>query len=188
MIARRLLAVALAGAAFGAAACGDDDSSSDASTQAAAPAATETQPAATTDAPPPNLEPVKPISKDLSKKPKIPRPEGDAPPTLVKYDVVVGDGPEAKAGDTVSVQYVGVSWSTGKQFDASWDRNEEPFAFQLGGQQVIPGWDQGVAGMKVGGRRELIIPPDLAYGAQGSPPDIAPGETLVFVIDLQQVQ
>lgn len=187
---RRLLALALAGTALAFAACGDDDepSSSDAATTTEAAASAETTATSSAEAPPPNLEPVLPISKDLEKKPSIPKPKGDAPPALVKHDVVVGDGPEARAGDTVSVQYVGVSWSTGKQFDASWDRNEEPFTFQLGAQQVIPGWDQGVEGMRVGGRRELVIPPDLAYGAQGSPPDIAPGETLVFVIDLQQVQ
>ena len=84
------------------------------------------------------------------------------------------------------MQYVGVSFSTGEQFDASWDRGQ-PFQFQLGAQMVIPGWDQGVAGMKVGGRRRLVIPPDLAYGRQGSPPAIGPSETLVFVIDLVSI-
>jgi peptidylprolyl isomerase len=87
----------------------------------------------------------------------------------------------------VSVQYVGVNFSNGQQFDASWDSGQ-PFEFPLGGGSVIPGWDQGVEGMKVGGRRELIIPPDLGYGAQGQPPDIPPNETLVFVIDLLDVK
>ena len=87
----------------------------------------------------------------------------------------------------MQVQYVGISFKNGRQFDASWDRGE-PFAFQLGAGQVIPGWDQGVEGMKVGGRRQLVIPPDLAYGKQGSPPAIGPNETLVFVIDLLGVQ
>jgi peptidylprolyl isomerase len=86
----------------------------------------------------------------------------------------------------VTVSYVGVAHSTGEEFDASWNRGE-PFRFRLGSGQVIPGWDQGVAGMKVGGRRMLVIPPDLAYGEQGSPPVIAPGETLVFVVDLEKI-
>jgi peptidylprolyl isomerase len=124
-----------------------------------------------------------PISTDTSKKPVIPKPQGTPPSKLVIKNIVQGKGAPAKAGDTVTVQYVGVSWSTGQQFDASWDRNE-PFSFPLGQGQVIPGWDQGVAGMKPGGRRELVIPPDLAYGPSGSPPAIGPNETLVFVIDL----
>ena len=86
----------------------------------------------------------------------------------------------------VSVEYVGVGYESGKEFDASWGR--EPFAFQLGAGMVIPGWDQGVEGMKAGGRRELIIPPELAYGAAGSPPAIGPNETLIFVIDLLAVE
>ncbi|MFN8161754.1 MAG: FKBP-type peptidyl-prolyl cis-trans isomerase [Solirubrobacterales bacterium] len=124
---------------------------------------------------------------DTSTKPDVEVPSGAPPKTLVKKEVVVGDGSEAKPGDTVKVQYVGVLYNNGKQFDASWDRNQ-PFSFQLGGGQVIPGWDQGVEGMRVGGRRELIIPPDLGYGAQGAPPDIPPNATLVFVIDLLAVQ
>jgi peptidylprolyl isomerase len=87
----------------------------------------------------------------------------------------------------VSVDYVGVNFSSGQQFDASWDRGE-PFQFQLGAGQVIPGWDEGVKGMRVGGRRVLTIPPDLAYGPAGSPPVIGPNETLVFVVDLRKVQ
>jgi peptidylprolyl isomerase len=126
-------------------------------------------------------------STDTSTKPVVDVPSGDPPTELVSEDIVVGDGATAEAGDQVTVQYVGVDYSTGKQFDASWD-NGQPFPFQLGGGQVIPGWDQGVEGMKVGGRRELTIPPDLAYGAQGSPPDIGPDATLVFVIDLLDVQ
>ena len=124
------------------------------------------------------------VSTDLATKPTIPRAQGAPPTTLVKRDVVVGKGAVAAAGQTLSVQYVGVSRATGKQFDASWD-NGQPFTFPLGGGQVIPGWDQGLVGMKVGGRRELIIPPDLAYGPQGSPPVIGPNETLIFVIDLK---
>lgn len=116
-------------------------------------------------------------------KPKVTVPKGAPPKKLVIKDLEEGTGAEAKAGDEVSVQYVGVDYKTGKQFDASWDRGE-PFTFQLGAGMVIPGWDQGVEGMKVGGRRELIIPPELAYGPEGSPPAIGPNETLIFVIDL----
>lgn len=116
-------------------------------------------------------------------KPTVAVPDGPPPTQLVSKDLIVGTGPVATPGQTVSVQYVGVAYSTKKQFDASWDRGQ-PFDFPLGGGQVIKGWDQGVPGMKVGGRRELIIPPDLAYGANSPSPDIKPGETLVFVIDL----
>nr|WP_225955342.1 FKBP-type peptidyl-prolyl cis-trans isomerase [Kibdelosporangium phytohabitans] len=98
-------------------------------------------------------------------------------------DITVGDGPEAQSGHTVTVHYVGVSHSTGKQFDASWDRGDA-FQFPLGGGRVIQGWDQGVAGMKVGGRRKLTIPPHLGYGARGAGAAIKPNETLIFVVDL----
>jgi peptidylprolyl isomerase len=118
--------------------------------------------------------------------PAIQIPSGPAPTQLVKKDLKPGTGAEAAQGDKVGVQYVGVLYDNGTQFDSSFDRGQ-PFSFQLGGGQVIPGWDQGVAGMKVGGRRELIIPPDLAYGAQGRPPTIPPNATLVFVIDLVSV-
>ena len=125
--------------------------------------------------------------KNLDTKPKIEASTGTPPTSLEKEDIVVGDGAEAKEGDTVSVQYVGALYDTGKEFDASWDRGE-PFEFTLGSGQVIKGWDEGVAGMKVGGRRKLIIPPDLGYGAQGSPPTIPANATLVFVIDLESVK
>ncbi len=120
-------------------------------------------------------------------KPKVVVPKGAPPKTLVVRELEKGTGEEAKAGDEVTVQYVGVDYKTGKQFDASWDRGE-PFSFQLGAHQVIAGWDKGVEGMRVGGRRELIIPPSLAYGAAGSPPAIGPNATLVFVIDLLEVK
>ncbi|MDQ2729074.1 MAG: FKBP-type peptidyl-prolyl cis-trans isomerase [Actinomycetota bacterium] len=116
-------------------------------------------------------------------KPEVTIPDTEPPADLVKEDLEVGDGPEATAGKPVSVHYVGVSWSTGKQFDASWDRNE-PFAFGLGSGQVITGWDEGVVGMKVGGRRRLTIPPHLGYGDRGAGGVIKGGETLVFVVDL----
>src|SRR5262249_47519313 len=112
-----------------------------------------------------------PTSGPLSKEPTVSRPTGAPPTALVKRDLIVGSGPEAKAGQSVTVNYVGVLYSTGKVFDASWKRHE-PFSFSLGRGQVITGWDQGIAGMKVGGRRELIIPAPLAYGARGSPPAI----------------
>ncbi len=120
-------------------------------------------------------------------KPQVEIPAGEAPPsTLVTDDLVEGDGEEARAGQSVQVHYVGVAWSTGRQFDASWDRGQ-PFTFALGRGQVIKGWDQGVAGMKVGGRRKLTIPPSMGYGKRGAGP-IAGDETLVFVVDLLGVR
>ncbi len=169
LLRRRTIALGLTCAALMAAGCGGSDSEDEAKAPAA-PTETAT-----------------PESTPEPTKPKIAKPQGTAPKQLVKKDLRVGDGPVAQPGQLVQVQYVGVSFKTGKEFDASWDRGE-PFAFQLGAQQVIPGWDQGVAGMKVGGRRRLTIPPDLAYGAQGAPPAIGPNETLVFVVDLLAVQ
>lgn len=126
-------------------------------------------------------------SKSASKtKPKVEVPSGSPPKTLVSEDLIEGSGPLAEQGDEVTVQYVGVDFKTGEQFDASWDRGE-PFTFTLGAGEVIPGWDEGVAGMKVGGRRELIVPPRLAYGSQ-EVGTIAPNSTLVFVIDLLKVR
>lgn len=116
-------------------------------------------------------------------KPDVAVPEGDPPTDLVIDDLETGSGDEAVAGRDVSVHYVGVAWSNGRQFDASWDRSE-PFEFRLGAGQVISGWDHGVVGMRVGGRRQLTIPPDLGYGAQGAGGVIKGGETLVFVVDL----
>ena len=129
---------------------------------------------------------VTPTVTPIPTKPTITKPPGKEPKTLVKKDIQVGAGRAAKAGDKVSVQYVGVSYTNGRQFDASWDRGQ-PFDFTLGNGDVIQGWDQGVAGMKVGGRRQLVIPADLAYGPQGSPPNIGPNETLIFVIDLLKI-
>jgi peptidylprolyl isomerase len=116
-------------------------------------------------------------------KPKVTVPTGAPPKQLEVKELEEGSGAEAKSGDEVTVQYVGVNYKNGKEFDSSWSRSE-PFTFALGSSSVIPGWEQGVEGMKVGGRRELIIPPELAYGEAGSPPAIGPNETLVFVIDL----
>jgi peptidylprolyl isomerase len=116
-------------------------------------------------------------------KPEVDFPEGDPPADLEITDIQPGDGPEAKAGDTVRVHYVGVAFSTGEEFDSSWDRGD-PLQFRLGAGQVIAGWDRGVQGMRVGGRRKLVIPPGLAYGDRGAGRSIAPGETLIFVCDL----
>ena len=160
---RRLILLVLACAALLVAGCGSDSSKE---SEATSTPAAEATPEAT--------------------KPEITVPKGKAPKKLVVKDIKEGTGAEAKAGSNVTVQYVGTSFKNGRQFDASWDRGE-PFSFQLGAGSVIPGWDQGVQGMKVGGRRQLVIPPDLAYGPQGSPPAIGPNETLVFVVDLVSV-
>lgn len=119
-------------------------------------------------------------------KPEIDFPGDTAPTDLEVVDDVVGTGPEAKAGDTVSVNYVGVAYSTGEEFDASYNRGT-PLQFKLGVGMVIAGWDQGVQGMKVGGRRTLRIPPHLAYGAGGVPGTIGANESLIFVCDLEGV-
>jgi peptidylprolyl isomerase len=124
-----------------------------------------------------------PTSGPLSKEPKVTPPTGAAPSKLETKELIAGTGAEAKAGDTVTVNYVGVLYKNGKEFNASWE-TKEPFSFALGKGQVIPGWDQGIPGMKVGGRRELIIPASLAYGTKGSPPKIPGNEALVFVVDL----
>ncbi|MFB7513233.1 FKBP-type peptidyl-prolyl cis-trans isomerase [Streptomyces sp. NPDC056144] len=119
-------------------------------------------------------------------KPEITVPEGEAPTELTIRDLVVGDGLEAKPGRVVRVHYVGVTFASGKEFDASWDRGE-PFKFAVGGGRVIKGWDRGIRGMKVGGRREIVVPPRLGYGNQSPTPAIPPGSTLVFVVDLLSV-
>ena len=123
----------------------------------------------------------------MATKPAVTIPSGAPPDDLVIEDLTLGTGTEATSGKTVDVHYVGVGWSSQKQFDASWDRGD-PFSFQLGAGRVIKGWDQGVAGMKVGGRRRLTIPAKLGYGERGAGRDIKPGETLVFVVDLLAVK
>lgn len=120
-------------------------------------------------------------------KPEVSIPDGVPPTALAMEDLIVGKGTEATSGRTVEVHYVGVAWSTKRQFDASWDRSR-PFDFPLGSGRVIRGWDDGVAGMRVGGRRRLVIPPDLGYGARGAGGAIGPNETLVFVVDLLAVR
>ena len=122
----------------------------------------------------------------LSHKPTVTLPKGPPPSQLVVKDLIKGSGTSAAANGTVTVNYVGVLYNTGKQFDSSWSRNQ-PFTTPLSAGSVIPGWVQGIQGMKVGGRRELIIPPALAYGKKGSPPAIPPNSTLIFVVDLLSV-
>ena len=121
------------------------------------------------------------VTGSMDAKPEISIPDTEPPTELEVTDLVVGDGEEAGEGATVTAHYVGKSWSTGEQFDASWDGGQ-PIAFPLDG--VIPGWTEGIPGMRVGGRRLLVIPPDKGYGPAGSPPVIGPNETLVFVVDL----
>ena len=157
------LALGLCCAALLVAGCGDSEQ------EASAPKATPT-----------------PEATPEPTKPKVGKPPGAEPKTLVKKDLKVGTGPAAAVGQKVTVHYVGVSYLNGRQFDASWDRGE-PYTLTLGAGEVIKGWDDGIPGMKVGGRRQLVIPPDLAYGAQGSPPNIGPDETLIFVVDLISV-
>ncbi len=153
--------------------CGDDDSSTD-STGSTAATSTE------------STESQEPATSARKTKPQIEVPSGAPPKELEIEDLEEGSGPEAKAGDEVTVQYVGVNYKNGEEFDASWDRGE-PFTFPLGAGMVIKGWDEGVEGMKIGGRRELIIPPNMGYGPAGSPPSIPPNETLIFVVDLVAV-
>jgi peptidylprolyl isomerase len=125
--------------------------------------------------------------RDIATKPKIPKASGAAPKTLKAEDLIAGKGAAAKSGDKISVRYVGVLFDTNKEFDSSWKRGKAPFQVTLGQGQVIQGWDQGLVGMKVGGRRRLTIPPDLAYGAQGQPPTIPANATLVFDVDLTKI-
>ena len=172
-MSRRPLALTLAAAlALVAAGCGSSNDKTS-STSSAAPAQSTTT-AAT------------PAPAKARPKPKVKVPSGKPPKKLVIKDLIPGTGQAAKAGDPITVNYIGVDFANGKPFDNSYDRGQ-PFPFQLGGGQVIPGWDRGLVGMKVGGRRELVIPPSLAYGPQGQPPVIKPNETLVFVVDLLSI-
>ena len=162
-------------------------SSSDQLTSAAKGSATPTASASASPPPPAPTKcaAIKPNPPDTA-DPKVPPVTGKAPTKLVVKDLKKGTGKPAKDGDTLTVNYVGVSCSTGKSFDASYPKGQ-PFTFPFGQGRVIQGWDKGMAGMRVGGRRELIIPASLGYGAAGSPPSIAPNETLIFVVDLLKV-
>lgn len=173
---RRLLLLAVAVAVLGLAGCGerDDEETATAPTAAAEETATEEATPAGGDL------------TDTETKPVIPKPSGEPPAELKIEDIVKGKGRAAKAGDSLTVNYAGVAFSTGAEFDASWNSGQ-PFTFDLGAGNVIPGWDEGLVGMKAGGRRMLTIPPDMAYGEQGSPPAIGPNETLIFVVDLEKI-
>lgn len=173
-----LLIIGACLALFVAAGCGSDDSTTSSST----PESTEEA-----SAPEETTGSGETESTAKKTKPKVTVPNGAPPKSLVVKDLEEGTGVEAKGGDVLKVNYVGVNYKTGKEFDSSWSRGE-PIAFPLGENVVIPGWEKGFEGMKVGGRRELIIPPDLGYGAAGSPPTIPPNETLIFVLDLEAVE
>jgi FKBP-type peptidyl-prolyl cis-trans isomerase len=188
----RILA-ALAAMALVTSACGSSTKESDADKFAAtaeqqAKTLTSAAATATTQAPPTATK-VTPSAgeRDIGTKPKIPKQSGAPPKTLKVEDLITGTGPAAKSGDKISVRYVGVLYDTGKEFDSSWKRGKAPFQLTLGQGQVIQGWDQGLVGMKVGGRRRLTIPPDLAYGPQGQPPTIPANATLVFDVDLTKI-
>ena len=183
--------LALAATALALAACGSSASESDADkfAQTAEQQAKTQTVAADTATKPPTATKAKPSSgeSDIATKPKIPKASGAAPKELKVEDLIEGKGPAAKSGDKVSVRYVGVLFNNNKEFDSSWKRGKAPFELTLGQGQVIQGWDQGLLGMKVGGRRRLTIPPDLAYGAQGQPPTIPANATLVFDVDLTKI-
>jgi peptidylprolyl isomerase len=174
MIKRTHLTAALAGAALAVAGCGGSEASKTADIPAAPAPPAPAAPKAST-----NL-------KDTKSKPVVPKQTGAPPKKLVVKDIVVGKGKAAKKGDKLSMQYVGVLFKGGEQFDASWD-NGSPFDFTLGQGNVIKGWDKGLVGIKPGGRRELIIPPNLAYGAQGQPPTIPGNAALAFIVDALSV-
>jgi peptidylprolyl isomerase len=159
--------------ALAAASCGDDDSSSGSSSNgSSADGASSAQ---------------SPAEAAKRNKPAVSIPTGGPPTELAEEDLIEGSGASAKAGDQVTVHYVGVGFNSRDEFDASWGRGE-PFSFQLGVGEVIQGWDQGIAGMKAGGQRQLTIPAKLAYGESGFPPAIKPNEALVFVVDLLDVE
>jgi FKBP-type peptidyl-prolyl cis-trans isomerase len=180
---RAALGLAALAAAAAVAGCGGGSSTITVGNENKADSKLASASAATSTTTTPAKTATTPTTGPLSTEPAVTPPAGAAPTKLVVKELIPGTGAEAKAGQSVTVNYVGVLFNGGKQFDASWKR-KEPFTFTLGKGQVIPGWDQGVAGMKVGGRRELIIPAALAYGAKGSPPTIPANAPLVFVVDL----
>jgi peptidylprolyl isomerase len=186
---RSIPVVALLLIALAAAGCGDSTSES-AADKSAAKAESEAK----------NQKPIpepKPITAqtatptagegDINSKPKVPKGSGAAPTALKAETLIAGNGAEIKTGQQATVNYVGVLFKNGEEFDTSWGKGKQPFQFALGSGQVIPGWDQGVVGMKVGERRRLTIPAELAYGSQGSPPKIGPNEALIFDIDLKKI-
>lgn len=178
---KRLALILFACLALVGAGCGDSDDSSTSSSESTA---TSTESSGSTDESSGGAEE---SSGGKKTKPKVTVPSGAPPKKLEINDLEEGTGAAAKTGDKVTVQYVGVGYDSEEEFDSSWSRNQ-PFPLTLGEGLVIPGWEEGIEGMKVGGRRELIIPPNLAYGSAGSPPVIGPNETLIFVIDLLKVE
>jgi peptidylprolyl isomerase len=179
-----VLATALAGCGGSSGGTLSSDPGTAASPVPAGPQAPSGGPVACVSAPP-TQEHVSGTT-DVSKKPQVEVPDSPPPCNLVVGDIVKGTGPAAKPGDQLTMKYVGVLYSNGKQFDASWDSGST-FPFTLGGGQVIQGWDQGMVGMKVGGRRQLIIPPALAYGDRDQGPDLPANSTLIFVVDLVKI-
>jgi len=180
---------ALIALAFAAAGCGSSKKESAADTSAA-----KAEQEAKNQKPIPEPKPVTsptvtptPAEADINKKPVVPKGTGSAPTALKAETLIAGSGPAIKNGQQATVQYVGVLFKNGKEFDTSWGKGKQPFTFTIGVGGVISGWDQGVLGMKVGERRRLTIPADLAYGAQGSPPKIGPNEPLIFDIDLKKI-
>lgn len=179
---RRLRTISLlAAAGLIAGGCGGGSSHGGTATRAAVPR----HPKATAKTPSRTQIRVSP-TKSLSTMPVIPAQSGPPPGRLVTDDIVRGHGAVVRQGDVITVQYVGARWPDGAVFDSSWSRHQ-PFSTPLDAQHVIPGWVQGLAGMRVGGRRQLVIPPTLGYGPQGQPPVIAPDETLIFVVDVLRV-
>jgi peptidylprolyl isomerase len=187
----------VAAACLGLAACGSTktadipsgsgDTSATSTTTTTATATTDTTAAPTFAKPTAEIRKLAgAVGTSTKKKPKIGKPSGNPPTKLTVVDIVPGKGAGAKNGDSLTVDYAGNSWSTGKEFDASWKRGQ-PFPLTLGQGSVIKGWDQGLVGMKAGGRRLLVIPPDLGYGATGSGASIKPNETLIFVVDLRKI-
>ena len=173
-MARRLLTLIALLALVAPAGCGEDDADS-------AGGGADTSQSDPAVAPDPED-----ALKNTGTKPVVPKPTGEPPRKLVVEDIVKGTGPGAKKGNTVVVHYVGLNFSNGQEFDASWDSGS-PFPVQLGAGSVIEGWDRGLLGIREGGRRKLTIPPELGYGPEGYPPDIPPNETLVFVVDAVSV-
>jgi peptidylprolyl isomerase len=175
MSRRTIIALLLAGClGAGLVACGSDDESSSGDTTTVAGPQRSAKDVDVAD------------PTNTKEKPSVAVPDGKPPTKLEQVDLVEGTGPAVKSGDTLTANYVGLAWSTGQEFDASWDR-KETIDVKVGGGSVIPGWDRGLVGMKKGGRRLLVIPPDLGYGAQGQPPAIGPNETLVFVVDAVKI-
>ena len=180
MLPRVLMVLSLA-LVLGLAACGGDDEEAGGGDGGADTAQEDTGTETTSPAD------AEAALKDTSTKPVLPQPTGSPPRRLVVEDIVKGRGRGAKQGDTVVVHYVGMNFSNGVEFDASWDAGQ-PFPVEIGVTQVIEGWTRGLVGLREGGRRRLTIPPELGYGAQGYPPDIPPNETLIFVVDAVSVE